>query len=250
MFDYAFLGRNFLLELLFPKKCISCQSSGAWICPSCLHKININEKQSCPACNKNNMLGQYCRSCRGELKINGVLISADYQNNILAKSIKAYKYRFIRELSSPLSGIMLSFLEGILKEPEKNYFYPQCDKSFFEEFQSSLVIPVPLHKKRLNWRGFNQADILAEEMAREFSLELEKEGLVRTKFWRPQTSLNKEDRFKNIAGSFAWQKEKLKNKNIILIDDVCTSSATLNECAKVLKENGAKKVWGLVLANG
>lgn len=113
-----------------------------------------------------------------------------------------------------------------------------------------LIIPVPLHPKRLRWRGFNQSEKIADIIASNLQIPIDSTSLKRIKFKTPQAKLKKEDRIKNISNNFNWHGNKLNQQNIILIDDVTTTGATLNECAKVLKANGAKEVWGLVLANG
>ncbi|MBU4216276.1 hypothetical protein L6270_02600 [Candidatus Parcubacteria bacterium] len=116
--------------------------------------------------------------------------------------------------------------------------------------ETILIIPVPLHNKRLRWRGFNQSEKLAHFIANKSQIKINTENLKRIKFKKPQASLKKEARLKNIQNVFTWQGAKLNHQNIILVDDVTTTGATLNECAKILKANGANEVWGLVLANG
>jgi len=127
---------------------------------------------------------------------------------------------------------------------------------------SFTVIPIPLHKQRLRFRGFNQAELLAKEVAEHFSIPLETNVLERTRAVLAQAKIkNHKDRKENIKNIFKINSEfikkcvkegknLLKNKIIILVDDVATTNATLSEAAKVLKEAGAKEVWGLVVAKG
>ena len=114
------------------------------------------------------------------------------------------------------------------------------------------MVPVPLHKKRLNRRGFNQSEILAERFAADYKLEVAKNILIRTKNVKPQADIeDREHRLNNIEGSFACpNQEGLDGRNIILVDDISTTGATLNECAKALAEKGAGKVRALVIARG
>jgi len=123
-------------------------------------------------------------------------------------------------------------------------------KLLYNNFSQSLIMPVPLHKKRLRWRGFNQSELLAKGIKKYFNLDLRLDELIRTKHKKPQTKLSGRKRKENVKGCFFWKGDWLDGKNIILVDDVITTGSTLNECAKVLKENGAGEVWGLVVARG
>ena len=118
------------------------------------------------------------------------------------------------------------------------------------QFRDFILVPVPLHPKRKKERGYNQAHCLAEGVATVLSLPIEE--LLQRKFYTlPQAQLSREDRLKNLLNSFSLsQNSNTLNKKIILVDDVCSTGATLNECAKVLKSTDAKTVWGLVLARG
>jgi len=111
------------------------------------------------------------------------------------------------------------------------------------------IIPVPLHVARLRQRGFNQALILAHELSRAFSLPLSFDNLKRVRPTRPQVELTGTERIKNVAGAFALRRpDELKDRGVLLIDDVFTTGATMNECARVLKDAGASRVTALTLA--
>ena len=153
--------------------------------------------------------------------------------------VSRFKYNpFLTDLQKVIRQIFSFFLVS-----QKNYFP--------EKF---LVVPVPLHWTRQNWRGYNQAEILAKIAAEVFDFEFTPNIVRRTRFTKPQTQLTRKKRLKNIHGAFALcddlAKEKIKGKSILLIDDVWTTGATLKECAKVLKRNGANKVWALTLTKG
>ncbi|KKS13197.1 MAG: hypothetical protein UU70_C0021G0008, partial [Candidatus Yanofskybacteria bacterium GW2011_GWA1_41_6] len=114
-----------------------------------------------------------------------------------------------------------------------------------------LLVPVPLHKKREYWRGFNQAELLARLIARHYRLDIG-EGLVRSVDSIPQAKLeNRPKRLLNVQGLYKCKKpEVFKDRHVILVDDVCTTGATLNECARVLKDAGAVSVIALAIARG
>lgn len=116
-------------------------------------------------------------------------------------------------------------------------------------FKNFIIIPIPLHSGRKRQRGFNQAELLGQFIAKDMNLEF-CDTLKRIKNNKPQAKMkNHEERAKNIAGCFKIKNpEIVRGKNILLIDDVYTSGATMNEAAKILKENGARKIIAVVLA--
>jgi len=111
------------------------------------------------------------------------------------------------------------------------------------------IVPVPLHPKREKIRGFNQAQIIAKELAKYKGIELLEKKLIRVKNIPPQTSLEASERKKNVRGAFAVKNgESLKGKIILLVDDVYTTGATIKECSLALKKAGAREVRAITLA--
>ncbi len=111
------------------------------------------------------------------------------------------------------------------------------------------IVPVPLHPRRLRERGYNQSGLLAKELGRLTNLPVIEDSLIRVKEARPQVrASNVKERRRNVANAFICRDEKVSGKQIILVDDVCTSGATLESCAAALKSKGAIMVWGLTLA--
>jgi len=114
------------------------------------------------------------------------------------------------------------------------------------------LVPIPLNKKRSNWRGFNQTELLGRMIASSFGWKFSSNLLLRKKFTKPQAGLGKKERRKNVKDAFAINPQfaKIKNDNleVVIFDDVFTTGSTLKEACKVLKRNGFKTVWGLVLA--
>jgi len=232
--------RDFLLDLLFPVFCQNCHKEGEYLCAKCQEKIILNKKSHCPECKKANEFGNYCRSCQENFYLKGVWISASYHDQLLKKLIKKYKYSLIKELTTPLSQVMIDFLSDFLTDESSK-------KLKILDFRHTVIIPVPLHKRRIAWRGFNQSEELASLVAQKFSIEHNNHQLIRSKNTSSQTRFDRQTRIKNIGNAFAWNGPKLEKKYVILIDDVITTGTTLNECAKILRQNGAKEVWGLVL---
>lgn len=140
------------------------------------------------------------------------------------------KYHNIRALAVPLAGLMRDYLRT-------------------DPIQADVIMPVPLHPRRLRERGYNQSALLAREIARLTGMEPEETILVRGRYLLPQARTGSvEERRRNVAGAFSLSAQGVQGKSVLVIDDVSTSGATLNECASVLKAGGARAVWGLTLA--
>jgi len=275
--------KNFLLDILFPIKCLGCgieleneEPEKRWICPECLSKIKARREQVCPVCEQFSEGGRTHYKCKKETALDGLWVAAEYKHQAVSEAIHKFKFNFIKDISFPLALILI---KSVLEAEEYGDFQDIIlanfsQESFEEEIYiekeknkkaETIIVPVPLHKKRYNWRGFNQAFLLSEHIADKFKLEVYDNFLIRKKNTKPQTKIkSSKERKENIRGAFVFeinnenkngQAQKivesdinLKNKNIILIDDVCTTSATLDECAKELKKAGAKTAWGLVVA--
>ena len=260
--------RNFVLDILFPIKCLGCggefenlEAEKRWICGKCLEKIQIRKKQVCPFCEKDSDNGKTHHECQKKTFLSGVWVASEYSDDVISEAIHKLKFNFIKDISFPISKVVTKsilqveefsdfhnlILSELSQESGEEEIYE--DKKKNEKIET-IIIPVPLHKKRYNWRGFNQAFLLSKYIAKEFHLMVYEDLLIRQKNTKPQSKIKSMiKRRENINGVFSIVKnEFLKNKNIIIVDDVCTTSATLNECAKELKNAGVKNVWGLVVA--
>lgn len=214
---------------------MGCGQEGKWICGDCQRQIPINLTNRCLACKQKTKGGEFCRECRSKHSLDGVLIASDYTNELVAKAIKTLKYRLVSDIGRELGQLLILFLE---RQPKQG------------QTGDTLLIPVPLHPRRRRWRGFNQAEILARPVAEHFTFPMDVSNLGRIRSTRDQASLGEADRKLNVAHSFGWQGERLAGRSVILVDDVVTTGATLEACARVLKQAGAREVWGLVVAKG
>lgn len=139
---------------------------------------------------------------------------------------------------------------------DKSYLYKTFvnfllkNKKIFENIKKyDTIIPVPISKKRYKERGYNHSLLIAKEIARQTNLKLVNNCLIKTKNIIEQSKLNKEDRQQNIQGVYKLQNEQLiKNKNVILVDDIYTTGSTVNECSRMLKQGKTNKIGVLVLA--
>ncbi|MEI7452093.1 MAG: ComF family protein [Candidatus Falkowbacteria bacterium] len=234
-----------LKDILFPVECLFCKKYGVWLCPNCAATIKFEAHQSCPSCHRLNAWGELCVDCQKDFFFDGIFVAGDYHDQKLAQLIKNYKYNFLKDLGVVLADFMIGFIkEKIFINSYKHIL----NRTLSLSSKNTLVIPVPLSSKRQRWRGFNQAEIIADYFAANLNLSINKD-LKRLKHKSAQAKLSEAERQKNIDGVFVWTGVDIKGKRIILVDDVSTTGATLNEGAKVLKAAGAEAVWGLVIAS-
>jgi ComF family protein len=223
---------NNLIELIFPAQCLGCKSDGVYLCSACCNNLKFYKNLYCPVCKKEMTGGQICIRCKPNSFLDGVVVATQYEDKLIDKAIHFFKYKGIYSLAQPLSFLLVRVLRQVL---------------FWEK--DWVIIPIPLHSRRERYRGFNQSKLLAEYVASSLELENISDLLIRKKYTYPQMKLDRADRQKNIKNAFIVNR-LLDGKKVILIDDVMTSGSTLEECAKVLKQNGVKEVWGAVIARG
>jgi ComF family protein len=218
------------LDFLFPQKCLGCGNEGELICRPCRDIMPRIHPPICPRCGKPQASGILCPNCIN-WKYNIDAIRSPFKfEGIIREAIHQYKYKNLRSLTG-LFGLLLK--DFWLKEP----------------FPVELVIPVPLHPRRLKERGYNQSALLASEFGKIFHLPVLPTGLTRVKYILPQTQTKSvEERMENLKNAFLCRDNIIKTKQILLIDDVSTSGATLDSCAEALKTAGAKSVCGIALA--
>lgn len=226
---------GYLLDLVFPVFCQGCASEGSYLCLPCQNRIEPPIHR-CMVCNKNSPLGQVHPECAdSKTALTGLLVAAEYSQPGVRNLIWQMKYNSVKDISQTL-GVLMADL--IVKNDMVDYF------------AHSLVVPVPMYKNRVRFRGFNQA----EEIAKHFSANLGLaycDLLIKSRSTTRQVELEKKLRLENLKGAFALRDtpgNKLSGQKIILIDDVATTGSTLNECALVLKKSGPAEIWGLVVA--
>lgn len=246
MFPALIKLKDIALNILFPSLCVGCQrylpEKNKLICEQCLSLIKLNNTLFCPVCRArladNKIICHHSKTRIYAEKRPLFLLAAagNYGDPILQNLIHYFKYKYLEGISSLLSELLLRYFKSLFR-------------NWKLEIRNFIVVPVPLHHSRERRRGFNQAKLLAEFVADNLNLELI-DGLKRIKNTESQSKIKKpEKRFKNVADCFKIKnREVIKRKDIILIDDVFTSGATMNEAVKILKQNGAKKIIALVLA--
>jgi ComF family protein len=184
----------------------------------------------CPRCGRPQASGIICPSCwQRPTEIDGIRSSFRF-DEVVRKSIHELKYRNLKAISPCLAELLADYLRE-------------------NPLPGEALVSVPLHPRRLRERGYNQSDLLARELGKRIGLPVIKDCLIRIKQAQPQVrAVDVEERRRNVADAFVCRDERVNRKQIILIDDVCTSGATLESCAAALKNRGATSVWGLTLA--
>jgi ComF family protein len=149
---------------------------------------------------------------------------------VIRKAIYELKYRNLKAISPCLAELLVDYLRS-------------------NPLTGDVLVCVPLHPRRLRERGYNQSSLLARELGKRIDLPVIEDCLIRVKQARPQVKAGDvRERRRNVADAFVCRDEEMSGKQIILVDDVCTSGATLESCATALKSKGAMSVWGLTLA--
>jgi len=220
--------KEFILDIVFPKKCVACGKLDSLFCEKCRAKILFLKTQNCPFCLKITPRGRVCPSCNGKSALTGVYVVAHFEEP-LKTVIHQYKYEFIKALKDDLADIAWPYMEDFPK--------------------NAVLTCIPSNSKRLAWRGYNQAEEIARILAQNTGMRFYPNLLKRTEYKIPQTQLRRKERFENVKNSFAkGKKVDLKGKQVIIFDDLVTSGATLDACARELRKMGATRVWGFVLA--
>ena len=230
--------KNFLLDIFFPRFCLGCKKEGNYLCEDCFSLIEILEHQHCPFCSKIVFNGKTCESCRKKKKLDGIYFATLYENPLVKKMIHYFKYEpFVKELAKPLTFLIITHLLNLNKT------------SCHDLKNKSMLLPIPLHRQKLKWRGFNQSEEIAKELSEFLKVPVQANVLTKPFKTQSQTGLKVRQRIKNVRGAFEVKRKKqVKGKTILLIDDVLTTGSTMEEAAFALKQSGAKEVWGIVVA--
>jgi predicted amidophosphoribosyltransferase len=237
---------NTILDIIFPIKCVFCGQNGVDLCEKCLKGARSAERESAK----------------------WIFPVFDYRDPVIKKSLWFLKYKGKRRLAK-------IFAEAIYEKMQEEL----SELILMENFNNTILIPIPLSPKRKRERGFNQAELICGEL-----IKINKEtsitdvgipqrvgvGLLQSRIPTPAVTLtldcdillkpretehqarikDRRERMKNIAGTFAVQnEEKIKTRNIILVDDILTTGATLNEAKKILKKAGARKIIAFTVAH-
>jgi competence protein ComFC len=234
------------LDLIFPKKCVSCKKQGEYLCAGCFSYLSFNVKNLCLVCNKPSIDGSTHLDCVANYMIDGCFSSLSY-NKTVQKMIYSFKHKPYLTDSKQVLGDL--FYEGLIQNEGfiKEITTPSHRLRQNGDWQ---IVPVPLYPTKQKKRGYNQAEILAKDLGKKFNIPV-KNLLKRIRDTKAQVELKTKERKVNIKGAFSIihnSEFMINNSSIFLIDDVVTTGSTLLECANVLKRAGAKRVFGVTLA--
>jgi ComF family protein len=225
-----------MLDLIFPTYCLICRKityNEMYLCDDCFGSIELNKEPSCVKCGK--QLATYaanmvCYTCRRHRFLWGRAVACGRYTGVLKELIHKLKYENEKALAVPLALILL-----------RKVFDEKLDKVDY-------VVPIPLSKKRKKHRGYNQIELVLEKVSASVP-SIRTDLIVRKRETPAQVGLSRALRFKNMKDSFQVVKHDLiSEKTILLVDDVLTTGATLNECARALKKSLAKNINVVVLA--
>ena len=222
-----------VLDVLFPPRCAACGALVANptpLCETCLPTLLDAPEPACPRCAESvNAPGEACAKCRREPPpFTRVHVAFGFEG-AMAEAIPRFKYQDRPFLAAPLVALAWPRLEGALAGID-------------------AIAPIPLHLSRLRERGFDQALLLAEELAKRSKLALASELLVRTRSTLHQVGANRDARAENLQGAFAVASGAAVPKRVALIDDVVTTTATARDAARALRSAGAEEIRVLALA--
>jgi len=205
-----------IMSVLFPERCIGCSKNGGFLCRECALKTKRQIR------NKGSLLF-----------LDRLYYWGIYEDRTLSEALRRFKYHGVSSLVSIFSEMLAEVISPHLPSLKKE----------------ALIIPIPASRQRKRMRGYNQAELLAEKLSEKIFTPLRSDILAKIRNTTSQTELAGRERLFNMKNSFGVLKpDAIKNKKIILVDDITTTGATLSEAARVLKETGAREVIGLVVA--
>lgn len=227
------------ISLVFPRRCAICDEARPFqkekICSACRKQLSYVREPRCKKCGKpiNDDTAEYCRDCSDRYHDFDQGLSLFLHDKDIRKSLYGLKYKNKREYA--------------------DFYAEEMAAAFgeaFELWKPEVMIPVPLHNKKLIKRGFNQSAVLAKKIEAFCGIPVDCNYLSRTKNTDAQKTLGKNERKKNLEKAFEISGLHNRYERVLLIDDIYTTGATIDSCAKVLKEAGVKRVFFVTASIG
>ncbi len=228
---------NLLLDLIYPPKCILCNkildtfSNTRYLCDECKNSYTFIEISGCVICGRETS-NKLCDACS---TFDSIYFDKNYSLFTYTDEFKSLIFKLKYGLNKKYAYVMsLLMYEYVIK----NNLFKNID----------IITSVPMHKSKQKKRGFNQSELLAKQLSKYLNIPYE-QTLFRNKNTVPQSKLHFEDRFKNLKSVFTYNnKINVENKNILIIDDIYTSGATIMNCSQVLKQQNANKIYSLTFS--
>ena len=223
-------AKDSLLDLLFPLYCVGCGREGSLICPDCRSDLPEIEPPWCFICGLPRGGFCVCGTDRSRIwSLDGIRSPFRFEGTV-REAVHGLKYRNIRGLADVLAEFLAPYLDN-------------------DEVPADVLVPVPLHRKRLRERGYNQSELLAHRLSRLTGIPFRTDLLLRERHALPQArAADIRQRRSNVTDAFRARRGLLEGERILLLDDVTTTSFTLESCASELKAAGAGSVWALTVA--
>ncbi len=234
---------DFFKEILAPKKCYSCKKEWNFLCENCQKKLK-NFSSICYLCKKKSNNFEIHKSCKKNIlekeniffELDNIIIFSHYKNFVIKKMIEDFKFYSKKDIAEDFAKILSEkFIEN-----------------FRGGFKDYIIIYPSMHFFKRITRWYNPAKILAKKISENLKIKLEKNIFKKIKNTKAQKFLSRQERLSNLEKSLVINKkqvDKIVDENIIIVDDIISTWATLNEMAKILKKNWAKKVIWLVIAS-
>ena len=218
---------NATLDFIFPISCLGCGAEGAYLCPDCREGLPALRQPYCAHCAQPQS-GTPCRWCHAApLALDGI-VAPFLMEGAVREAVLQLKYHQVRGLAPTMGGLLEQAWRA-------------------KGLSADLVLPVPLHPRRLRQRGYNQSALLAKALSRGLGVPCDDAALMRTRDTGPQVGLSREKRVLNVQDCFR-SSDAVAGRAVVLVDDVATTGSTLSACAEALRKAGAESVRGLVLA--
>ena len=218
-----------LVDLVLPPRCGGCHLTGSWLCENCRRRIRRLQEPLCRRCGAELESPRATCGCKGRLHALTRLRSAVAYEGPVEAAVHRFKYQGWRRLAGPLAQLL-------------------AERVVIEGLASAMVVPVPLHPDRHRQRGFNQSELLSQELRRRLALGEPAGRLVRVRPTPPQVGHDRIHRWQNVRDAFAWRGPALDGRALMVVDDVATTGATLEACASALRAAGSGPVIGVTLA--
>lgn len=215
-----------LLDWIYPPSCVGCKQSGTLFCSECLDSIQYLNNGLCPTCGYPRFNARVCLGCSHHSPNYNQIRSVAAYTGSIREGLHQLKYQNHLGLGIEFAS-MLNQL--VVKQ----------------NWQIDLIVPVPLSKNRRKERGYNQSALIALPLSLQLECKMDDKLITRTKETQTQVELDKHQRQKNLENAFHVPTNRCIDKNILVVDDVITTGATINDCARALKSAGAKEVYAV-----
>lgn len=233
--------REAIADILAPRVCVGCRVEGSWLCGPCVSAVERDPNIACVGCGRLSRFGVTCDPCRRDFPLRGVVAIVSYRDAAIQQLIQMVKYASVRDAADAFAVLIRNGLDHMAIAELRAQLGT-----------SPLLVPVPLHRRRLAERGFNQSACIAEALrATGWGTVAPDGAFVRRKCSLPQSTSGPAQRFTNVENVFTCNTPAVvAGTPIVIVDDVVTTGATMAACARELRRVGAGPVWGFALARG